>query len=88
MDDSVRLYLARIGAKGGTKSRRALTSAEAKAMVRVREARRAYREFHTECFWSYDPQYPIGLADLPWVIEQLQKHGGRRAWQKAAELCR
>lgn len=88
MDESVRLYLANIGAKGGKRSRRVLTSAEAKAMVRIREARRAYREFHTECFWSCDPLYPIGPEDLPWVIEQLQKHGGRRAWEKAAQLCR
>lgn len=57
-------------------------------MVRVREARRAYRRFHTQCFWSYDPDYRITTADVPWVAEQLRKHGGREAWNKAAELCR
>jgi len=57
-------------------------------MVRVREARRAYREFHTQCFWSYDPGYQVTFADVPWVVEQLRKHGGRNAWEKAAELCR
>lgn len=84
----VRQYLAQIGAKGGRKSRRALDPAAAKAMVVVREARRAYRAFHTECFWSYDPDYVVGLSDVPWVIELLQRHGGRRAWEKAAQLCR
>jgi hypothetical protein len=57
-------------------------------MVLVREARRAYRDFQAECFWSYDPNYEIRLADVPWVIEQLQKHGGRLAWERAAQLCR
>jgi hypothetical protein len=57
-------------------------------MVRVREARRAYRRFHTQCFWSFDPDYQVGLADVPWVVEHLRKHGGREAWMKAAELCR
>ena len=57
-------------------------------MVRVREARRAYREFHPECFWSFDPELTIGSGDVEWVIEQLRKNGGRRAWEKAAQLCR
>jgi hypothetical protein len=88
MDESVRAYLAQIGAKGGRRSRRTLAPSDAKSMVLVREARRAYREFQAECFWSYDPDYEIKLADVPWVVEQLQKHGGRRAWEKAAQLCR
>ena len=57
-------------------------------MVRVREARRAYRRYHTECFWSCDPAYGIGMADVPWVTEQLKRHGGRDAWVVAARLCR
>ena len=88
MDLKVRAYLSTIGARGGRKSRRELASGQARAMVRVREARRAYRRFHTQCFWSYDPEYRVTLADVPWVVEQLQKHGGRAAWNKAAELCR
>jgi hypothetical protein len=88
MEDAVRQYLARIGSKGGQKSRRVLSPSDAKAMVRVREARRAYRTFHTRCFWSYDPDYSISITDIPWVVEQLRKHGGRKAWDKAAQLCR
>lgn len=57
-------------------------------MVRVREARRLYRRFHDQCFWSYDPELELGLADVPWVAEQLMKHGGREAWVAGARLCR
>jgi len=84
----VRAYLAAIGRKGGRKSRRKLDPETARAMVLVREVRRAYRRFHAECFWSFDPAYPIGPSDIAWVAEQLRKHGGRDAWQVAAKLCR
>lgn len=86
--DSVRAYLAAIGRRGGKRSRRALDPETARAMVRVREARRAYRKFHTDCFWSYDPEYVVKTSDLPWVVEQLRKHGGRDAWEVAVKLCR
>jgi hypothetical protein len=55
-------------------------------MVRVREARRAYRKFHARCFWSYDPDYQITPGDIPWVAAQLMKHGGRREWELGASL--
>jgi hypothetical protein len=57
-------------------------------MVRVREARRAYRRFYSQCFWSYAPDLHITAADVPWVAEQLRRHGGREAWDVAARLCR
>jgi hypothetical protein len=56
-------------------------------MVRVREARRAYRRFHAACFWSFDPDYRIGPPDVAWVAERLRKHGGRDAWDIATTLC-
>jgi len=56
-------------------------------MVKVREARRAYRRFHTECFWSFDPDYRIGAADIAWIADQLRKHGGREAWLVGSKLC-
>ena len=87
MERSVREYLAEIGRRGGRKSRRKLDPETARAMVRVREARRLYRRFHAECFWSFDPDYPIGPSDVTWVAEQLRKHGGRDAWQAAERLC-
>jgi hypothetical protein len=57
-------------------------------MVKVREARRAFRRFHAGCFWSYDPEYLVGLEDVAWVAEQLRKHGGREEWEIAGRLCR
>jgi hypothetical protein len=88
MDASVRNYLAKIGREGGKKSRRSLEPAQARDMVRVREARRAYRDFHTSCFWSHDPNYTITLADVPWVAAQLMTHGGRKGWEIGAKLSR
>ncbi len=81
-------YLAEIGSRGGRKSRRELSPEAARDMVRVREARRAYRRFRASCFWSYRPDLVIGSADVPWVAEQLAKHGNREAWRVAARLCR
>ena len=88
MKPEVRRYLSTIGQRGGQKSRRALDRKTARDMVRVREARRAYRRFHTSCFWSFDPDYVVTLHDVPWVVAELRKHGGRAAWQTATRLCR
>ncbi len=57
-------------------------------MVCLREARRAYRVFHTRCFWSFDPEYVVTSADIPWVVEHLRSHGARAGWEKAAQLSR
>ena len=84
----IRRYLAEIGARGGRKSRRALDPDTARAMVRVREARRAFRRFRSTCFWSYRPDLVIGGDDVPWVAEQLMRHGNRDAWWVGAKLCR
>ncbi len=84
----IRKYLAEIGRRGGLKSRRSLDPETARAMVRVREARRAFRRFRSTCFWSYRPDLVIGVNDVPWVAEQLMKHGNREAWRIGAKLCR
>lgn len=88
MDARVRQYLQSIGRAGGRASRRALSAEAARDMVKVREARRAFRRFHTLCFWSFDPNYSVTLADVPWVARQLKEHGGRQGWEIAAKLCR
>ena len=84
----VRRYLAEIGRRGGKKSRRVLLSETARGMVRLREARRAFMKFRTSCFWSFDPDRKIATPDIPWIVDQLQKNGGREAWETAARLCR
>jgi hypothetical protein len=86
--DEIRRYMAEIGARGGRKSRRSLTPEAAREMVRVREARRAFRRFRTMCFWSYRPDLQIGPDDVSWVSEQLMKNGNREAWRIGAKLCR
>lgn len=81
-------YMASIGRRGGRKSRRALSPEQARTMVRVREARKAFREFHATCFWSSPPDLKIQGNDLTWVVNQLRKHGGRAGWDRAEKLCR
>lgn len=88
MNSEISAYLASIGRKGGRKSRRRLDSGQAREMVRLREARRAFREFHSSCFWSSAPDFEIGAEDIPWVVEQLKRHGGRAGWLRAERLCR
>lgn len=80
--------MSKIGRRGGQRSRRRLDPRVARDMVRVREARRAFRRFYAECFWSYDPDYVVKVEDAAWVAEQLLKHGGRQAWEVGAKLCR
>lgn len=83
---AVRRYLAEIGARGGRASRRILTKEQAQGMVAVRLARQAFKEFRTKCFWSFRGDLTIGPEQVPWVAEQLRKHGNREAWAKAAKL--
>lgn len=79
-------YLAKIGKRGGQKSRRRLDADAARAMVRVREAQKAFREFHSICFWSSPPDYRVRKEDLSWVVDQLKRHGGRTGWERARRL--
>lgn len=88
MDNSIRHYLSEIGRTGGVKSRRKLDSKAARDMVRVREARRAFKRFYPSCFWSYSPEYKVTIKDVPWVAEQLMKNGNQTAWYVGAKLCR
>lgn len=86
MKKSTRAYLAVIGRRGGITSRRTLDPDTARNMVRVREARRAFARSYAQCFWSYRRDLAVGLADVPWVAEQLMKHGDRHAWRVGAAL--
>lgn len=77
--DKTKKYLAEIGRRGGLKSRRHLAPEAARAMVAVREARRAYRRFHSECFASMPADRQVTQNDLAWIAEQLVRHGGESA---------
>jgi len=84
----VHAYLSRIGRVGGRKSRRHLSSKDAHNMVRLREARRAFRMFHAQCFWHMPEDLPITQADIPAIIRGLRTDGGRRGYLAAERLCR
>ena len=81
-------FLREIGRKGGKTSRRRLEPEVAKDMVRLREAKRAYKRYHSQCFWSFDPEYKIRFEDIHWVGTQLMKTGDRKLWYLGAKLCR
>ncbi len=88
MDSAVRDYFSAIGRRGGQRSRRKLDPETARNMTRVRDARRAYKKFYANCFWSFAPDYIVEIDDIPWVADQLMKHGGRDAWEVGTRLCR
>lgn len=88
MNSTIKAYLSQIGRKGGQKSRRSLPAHEARKMVKVREAKRAFKDFYAQCFWSFDENYKIKYSDISWIVEQLRKHGNRQAWDVAEKLCR
>ncbi len=88
MNPQVRAFLSGIGRKGGLRSRRVLDPETARRMVRVREARRAFRRFRSRCFWSSPKEYVVTAVDIPWVARQLMEHGGHEGWQLGARLCR
>lgn len=55
---------------------------------RLELARRAFRDFYSQCFWSYREDAAIGEADIPWVIRELRHYGGAKGYQAVAEICR
>jgi hypothetical protein len=87
-DDPVSAYLSQIGRKGGTKSRRTLSPEDARNMVRVREAQRAFLNFYGQCFWYLKRDMKVTLEDLPEIVRGLRQNGGRTGFLLAGKLCR
>ena len=81
-------YLSEIGRAGGRKSRRKLSSSDARDMVRIREARRAFRRYHARCFWYLREDLEVSLDDIPEIMRGLRQNGGREGFLLAAKLCR
>lgn len=73
---TIRRYLAEIGRRGGLKSRRSLDRETARGMVRLREAGRAFRRFHSVCFATLPADRPICQDDVDWIADRLVRHGG------------
>jgi hypothetical protein len=89
----VRAYLARIGQKGGRKSRRQLSSETARDMVRVREARRLFRldrlieEYRDQCLWFLRQDYaPKTTAEIVRVLDFIEQYGDRAGFERAEEI--
>jgi hypothetical protein len=86
--NTVSSYLATIGRRGGLRSRRALSHEQARDMVRVREAKKAFVMFHTQCFWYLASDMRVTLKDLPEIARGLRMNGGRKGFLLADKLCR
>ncbi len=86
VSDEIKTYLRKIGAKGGRKSRRRLDPIQARRMVAVREARKAFRQYKTRCFWSFDPEWTIQNDQVPTVIQSLRNEGDAQAFMLAKKL--
>ena len=54
---------------------------------RLALAQRAYREFRSQCFWSYRPDLVITEDDIPFVVRELRRNGGHKGYRIAAMLC-
>ena len=55
---------------------------------RLQLARRAFKEFYAQCFWSYREDAEITEEKIPFVIHGLREHGGLPGYRIAAEICR
>src|SRR5437764_10585235 len=55
---------------------------------RLELARKAFRDFYAQCFWSYREDLEITEEKIPFVIRGLREDGGRAGYLVAAELCR
>lgn len=55
---------------------------------RVELARRAFKEFFGQCFWSCDPDLVVTEKHIPLIMRNLRLHGGHRGYRIVADLCR
>ena len=55
---------------------------------RLDVARKAFREFYAQCFWSYREDAEITEDKIAFVIRGLREHGGLAGYRIAAEICR
>jgi hypothetical protein len=55
---------------------------------RLELARKAFKDFYAQCFWSYRPEAEITEDDIPWVVRELRHNGGHRGYHVVGEICR
>jgi hypothetical protein len=61
---------------------------QAERQRRLELARKAFKEFYAQCFWSSRNDFEITEERIPLVIRGLRHYGGHRGYRIAAELCR
>ena len=54
---------------------------------RLELARRAFHEFHAQCFWSYRQDAEITEADIPWIVRELWHYGGAKAIKQSRKYA-
>jgi len=54
---------------------------------RLELARKAFKEFYAQCFWSWRDDLEITEEHLPLVIRGLRRHGGHKGYRIVAQLC-
>lgn len=77
-----------IGRKGGLKSKRRLSKKDAKMMVKLREAKKAFKKFYSRCFWHMKPDLKITPNNIHLIVRGLKNYGNREAFFTAYKLCR
>lgn len=55
---------------------------------RLELARKAFKEFYIQCFWSWQENPEINEETIPLIVRALRIHGGAKGYELAAELCR
>jgi len=55
---------------------------------RLELARKAFKDFYAQCFWSYREDIEITEEKVPFVIQGFREYGGLAGYRVAAELCR
>ena len=66
----------------------AAASAAGDRQRRLELARRAFVDFHAQCFWSYRADAAITEDKIPFVVRGLREHGGMAGYRVASEICR
>lgn len=64
------------------------TTVQSERERRLELARRAFKDFYAQCFWSSDPNLVVKEKDIPFIVRNLRLHGGHKGFHLAAQLCR
>jgi hypothetical protein len=50
-------------------------------------AQRAFKQFHSRCFWFMRADAQITEEDVPYICQRLRADGGREGFFLAAKIC-